>query len=371
MQWMLLGLFLLASAAVGAEGRFLQATGWGGGKPEEIVPQAADVGFDEIIVWNHDPEYLGRLVAVGQKHRIGIYSSIHLGDLAGWAKRCPGVKPPLQELNAEERAALERIRADKTKGKSGYQYGGEPVKGLEVLETPLLCLHDPRVRPFFEEQITDLLRTAGLRGIAMDFFGYQNYRCCRCPTSMEAFEAWHNRHPDLPRDKALDQFSLETLVDFVNVLSRYARSARADAKVACHVYPVFLPEPLYGNRLDVDFCGQTAAWYFEPFWSYEKIRAYTRVICGEEKKHYARPEGVAMIGVYTQPQRYPVKSPERLTKELQAILDGQGDRLQVCSLNDVLKDPATRRVFRRLLRRSDSAGGAATETAEAGRSGNR
>jgi len=188
---------------------------------------------------------------------------------------------------------------------------------------------------------------------------------------MEAFEAWHKRHPDLPRDKALDQFSLETLVDFVNVLSRYARSARADAKVACHVYPVFLPEPLYGNRLDLDLCGQTAAWYFEPFWSYEKIRAYTRVICAEEKKYYARPEGVAMIGVYTQPQRYPVKSPERLTKELEAILDGQGDRLQVCSLNDVLKDPATRQVFRRMLRGSDSAGGAATRTAEAGRSGNR
>lgn len=121
-------------------------------------------------------------------------------------------------------------------------------------------------------------------------------------------------------------------------------------------YPVFLPEPLYGNRLDVDFCGQTAAWFFEPFWSYEKIRAHTQVICGEEKKYFSRPEGVAMIGVYTRPALYPVKSPERLAKELQAILDGQGDRVQVCSLNDVLKDPATREVFRRLFRRGEAAG---------------
>jgi hypothetical protein len=173
---------------------------------------------------------------------------------------------------------------------------------------------------------------------------------------MQTFEAWNRRHPDLAPDKAMERFSLETLVEFVNGLARYARSVRAEAKVTCHVYPVFLPEPLYGNRLDVDFCGQTAAWYFEPLWSYEKIRAYTRVICGEEKKYFARPEGVAMIGVYNRPELYSVKSPERLAGELQAILDGGGDRVQVCSLNDVLKDPATREVFRRMFRQSNSLG---------------
>lgn len=347
----LLGLFLLLGGAVfGAEGPFVQLTGWGGGKPEEIIPQAADVGFDEIIVWNHDPQYLERLVEVGKRYKIGAYSCIHLGDLKQWQKRCPAVSPPLQEMNAEERAAWERIRSDKTKGKSGYQYGGEPVHGLEVLEASLLCFHHPAVRDFFEGQIRDLLRIPGLRGIAMDYFGYQNYRCCRCATSLKAFENWHKAHAELSREAASDRFSLETLVDFVNGLARYARSVRPDAKVTCHIYPVFLPEPLYGNRLDVDFCGQTAAWYFEPFWSSEKIRSYTSVICGEEKKHFPRAEGVAMIGVYTQPARFPMKSPDRLAQELQAILDGHGDRVQVCSLNDVLRDPGTRDVFRRMFR---------------------
>ena len=358
-RWVLVGvILLLGNTALGAQGRFVQLTGWGGGKPEEIVPQAAEVGFNEIIVGNHDPQYLGQIISLGQKHRIGIYSTIQLGDLKDWKKRSPDVAPPCQEMNVEEIAALERIRADKTKGKSGYQYGGEPVHGLDVLQTSLLCFHNPEVRVFFEEQIRDLLQVPGLRGIAMDFFGYQNYRCCRCPASMKAFEAWHQQHPDLPRDKALDRFSLQTLVDFVNTLARYARSVRSDAKVTCHVYPVFLPEPLYGNRLDVDYCGQTAAWYFEPLWSFEKVRDYTRVICGEEKKYFSRPEGVAMIGVYTRPELFPLKSPERLTMELQAILDGGGDRVQVCSLNDVLKDPPTREVFRRMFRRGNSADGA-------------
>lgn len=346
---------LVDDSLFGAEGQFVQLTGWGGGKPEEVVPQAAAVGFHEIIVWNHDPQYLNRLVAMGQQHGIGIYSSIHLGDLADWKRRRPKVGPPLQQMNDLERAALDRIRADQTKGKSGYQYGGEPVQEIEVLEASLLCFHHPEVRSFFHEQIDDLLKTPGLRGIAMDYFGYQNYRCCRCPASIQAFEAWRQRCPGLPQDTALVRFSLETLVELVNELARYVRSIRADAKVACHVYPTFLPEPLYGNRLDVDFCGQTAAWYFEPFWTFEKIKSYTRVICGQEKKYLARPEGAAMIGVYTRPALYPVKSPERLAMELQAILAGQGDRVQVCSLNDVLRDPAARQVFQRLFRRKADA----------------
>jgi hypothetical protein len=66
-----------------------------------------------------------------------------------------------------------------------------------------------------------------------------------------------------------------------------------------------------------------------------------------------------MIGVYTRPALYPVKSPERLTAELRAIFDGGGDRVQVCSLNDVLSDAATRDVFRRMFR-EDSAGAGAS-----------
>ncbi|MCX6901217.1 MAG: hypothetical protein NT105_21280 [Verrucomicrobia bacterium] len=344
------GAILLTLAAARAESGFVQLTGWGGGKPEEIVPQAAEVGFNEIIVWNHDTNYLRRLVEVGGKHGIGVYSCVFLGDLKDWQKRRPGIAPPMQEMNKEEDAALERIEADKTKGKSRYQYGGEPVQPIEVLTSPMLCFHAPEVMSFFEEQIRDILAVPDIRGVAFDYFGYRNYRCCRCARSMAAFEAWHRQRPTLSREKALEQFSLETLVEFTNTLARYARSIRPGAKVQCHVYPVFLPEPLYGNRLDVDYCGQTAAWYFEPLWSLRKICNYARVIFGQEKKHFGRAEGVALVGVYNRPEHYPVKGPERLAQELQAILDGGGDRVQVCSLNDVLKDQPTREVFKRFFK---------------------
>ncbi|MCX6909055.1 MAG: hypothetical protein NTY01_13575 [Verrucomicrobia bacterium] len=48
---------------------------------------------------------------------------------------------------------------------------------------------------------------------------------------------------------------------------------------------------------------------------------------------------------------YPVKGPERLAQELQAILDDGGDRVQVCSLNDVLKDQSTREMFKRFFKK--------------------
>jgi len=349
---------LLAGRAPAGEGPFVQLTGWGGGKPEEVVPQAAEVGFDEIIVTRHDAGYLRQMIELGRRHQVGIYSCVHLSDLADWKRRRPDLPPPLQQISPEEEAARQRIEADKSPGKSNYQYGGEPFRKLEVLQSPLLCFHHPQVRPFFEEQIRELLQVDGLRGVALDFFGYQNYRCCRCATSQAAWAAWRKEHPALPADRALDAFSLESLVEFINALAGYARGVRGATLVTCHVYPVFLPEPLYGNRLDVDYCGQTAAWFFEPFWSVEKIRRYTQIIASEEKRHFARAEGVAMIGFYAQPQLYPVKSAQRLEDELHAILAGGGDRVQVCSLNAVLNDPGAREVFKRYFGRG-RAGGAA------------
>ena len=206
----------LALRSARADGGFIQLTGWGGGKPEEVVPQAAEVGFNEIIVWNQDEAYLTRLVEVAKPRDIGIYCCIHLADVKDWKKRRPDVPPPLQEMNDEENAALALIEADKSKGKSNYQYGGEPFQTLEVLTSPMLCFHVPGVVAFFKEQIKDILAVPGIKGVAFDYFGYRNYRCCRCKASQAVFEAWHRQHPNLPADKALEQFSLDTLVDFTN-----------------------------------------------------------------------------------------------------------------------------------------------------------
>ena len=71
------------------------------------------------------------------------------------------------------------------------------------------------------------------------------------------------------------------------------------------------------------------------------------MIAGDAKRYWPNAEGGALIGVYVRPGQYPVKGPERIERELRAILDGGVRCLQVCSLNDVLNDPGTREVFRK------------------------
>ena len=342
--------FLGFPAVVFGQKQFSLLTGWGGGKPEEICPKAAEIGFKEIIVWNREPEYLRRLVAVAGQYGIGVYASVHLSDTKAWKKRFPDAPPPMQVMSPEEEAAAKRIEADTRPGKGQYQFGGEPVNKMEVLTAEMFCFHRPEVVAFLKEEIRDALAVEGLKGIAFDYFGYRNYRCCRCEHSMNMFEAFWKKNPQLPREAALNKFSLDTLVDFNNDLAAFARSVKPGMKVATHVYPVFLPEPLYGNRLDVDLCGQTAAWYFDPFWSNEKIGHYAQVIAGEAKEYHARSEGVALIGIHTDAKRMgPVKTPERIAGELQAILDGGCDKVQVCSMNSVLNDEKIAAVFRRFF----------------------
>ncbi|MDD5521187.1 MAG: hypothetical protein PHI84_10250 [Kiritimatiellae bacterium] len=339
------------SESTGAERRIL--TGWGGGNAGDVVSRAAEVGFKELVVHHDNATNFTHFIELGKQYGIGIYAWLYLGDIPAWKKAYPNTTPPLQMMNDNEEEALKRIKADKTPGKSGYQFGGEPVNEVEVLETPLLCFHDPRVIEVFKKQIDEMLAFPGVKGVAFDYIGYQNYRCCRCPISQMQLETYQKQHPELSRETVLERFSFETLVDFNNCLSRYARAVKSDAKVITHVYPVYLPEPLYGNHLDLDVCGQTAAWFFAPFWSVEKIKAYSSIIAREAKRYHARQNGAALIGYYNAPDKYRVKSKERLVAELKAILDGGCLRVHVCSFNDVLKTTDAAEVFCNFFGKSD------------------
>lgn len=334
-----------AMAQTDGAGQPAVLTGWGGGKADDVVPRAARIGFSELVVHHDDAANFRQFIDLGRRHGIDVYAWLYLGDLPAWRKLYPQDPPPLQVMTPEEDLALERFLADKTPGKSGYQFGGEPVHDLEVLITPLLCFHDPRVMEVFSRQIDEMLAFSGVRGVAFDYIGYRNYRCCHCPTSQRELAAYRSRHPDLDAATALTRFSLESLVDFSNRLSGHVRQAKPEARVITHVYPVFLAEPLYGNRLDVDVCGQTAAWYFEPYWSIAKITSYSRVICGDAKRYHPRAEGAGLIGY----GKYPVKPPDRVAAELQAILDGGCRRVHVCSLNDVIRNPEAAEVFARFF----------------------
>ena len=141
------------------------------------------------------------------------------------------------------------------------------------------------------------------------------------------------------------QFSLDSLVAFNNDLSAFVRKAKPGAKLATHVYPTFLPEPLYGNRLDVDYCCQTVAWFFQPYWTKERITRYTQVVVGEQAKYFPNAQGIPFIGVYTG-RPYCDKSPERFAEELETAWATTASRaFSTCSFDEFVKHPELRAAF--------------------------
>ena len=257
---------------------------------------------------------------------------------------------PQQEMNAEECAFRDKIRADKTREKGGYQLGGEPYLPLEVLDQSMACFHYEAVRNEMKKNIRDVVMVDGIAGVAFDYFGYCNYRCCRCPHSMELARAYRAKHPELTEAQALNAFSLESLVDFNNEMADYARSIKAGTRIVNHVYPTFLPDIYYGNRLKLDECCQTAAWFFEPYWSKERMEEHVRIIFGDEKKYWPSAEGAALVGLGAiEKSSYVPKPAERFEFELKTLLNAGADRIQICSFSDVLRSPPHVAVLKKIF----------------------
>ena len=98
--------------------------------------------------------------------------------------------------------------------------------------------------------------------------------------------------------------------------------------------------PLYGNRLDVDYCCQTVAWFFKPYWPPEKIEKYTRYVIENEKKYFPGARGVPFIGLYQNPQGH-FKSDEEFFNELEVMKKASSARrdLSICSFAPFARNP--------------------------------
>lgn len=345
--WSVLAIMLLTGGALNAETRTL--TGWGIDEKnlETFLPQARAVGFEALITGNNNPQALTRLVTAAQRHQIRINSCLSpMGGLVNlWKKQYPQQSVPWQVMSAEEEAALRFISAGNNRYLIPYQFGGEPVLAHEVLIYPIICLSSPEAQKLFEPVIDGLATVPGLAGVSFDGFGYQNYHRCYCDRCTGLLAAYQQAHPDLPPAEAANTFFRDLLVDYINTLADYVRSRRPDFKTSIHLWPVFAPQPLYGNRLKVDECGQTAAWY--TLWPVEKIADYSRRIVGEAKKYHPRQEGVGMIGYYDRPGQFPVKDAARIDLEIKTMLANGCRHLQVCSTLDVVKNQAIAEVFRK------------------------
>jgi hypothetical protein len=306
--------------------------------PQALIDTAAKLGFSSLIIHAGDDfAYLEDLCRRAREVNIDVYYWHHI---IGTEKN----KDWWQVVSPEEAEKAKRIKEDKEPGKHGYQYGGEPVNDqTDVFEGELLCFHRPEVVDDCGKKLETVLeKCPGLAGIAFDYYGYKNYHCCHCPVSEKMFEEYFAKFPEgkLARGKALEQFSLDTLVDFNNRLAERCRKFKPGIKIATHVYPTFLGNPVYGNRLDVDYCMQTVAWFFEPFWDLAKVEKYTRDTVQGAKRYFARPQGIPFVGIFMDSKDPRMDKPiERFREELKTIRKTGSQSFGICPFNIFIKHP--------------------------------
>lgn len=112
--------------------------------------------------------------------------------------------------------------------------------------------------------------------------------------------------------------------------------------MAGNLFPAFLPEPLYGNRLNIDISGETCAWYM--IWDTKKVEDYaSRIVAGQHKYHLTT-QCVPFIAVSTTTD-FDEKSSEVIERELQAILKSGTDSLMIHEFSSLLKRPEIMAAF--------------------------
>ena len=343
-----IAIMLATSAGVGGDDDPLTLVGWGIDMQnlETFMAQAEAVGFDALITGPNTPERLARAAEVGAEHNIEVFA--YIGPMGhaqrAWNATYPDRPVPWQVLTEGEEAALSFIEAGDNRYIIPYQFGGEPVMTNEVLTSRIVCLADDDARELLKGLIDEIAAVPGLAGVGFDGFGYQNYHRCYCGRCEELLAEHIEAHPGMDEDEATVAFFRDMLVEYTNDLADHARSVRSDIETTIHIWPVFAPEPLYGNRLDVDYCGQTAAWYMH--WPEEKIAEYSRIIVEDAQKYHERQQGVGMIGYYDRPGQFPVKDAERVDMELRTMIENGCRRIQVCSSIHVINNDEIAEVFR-------------------------
>ena len=186
---------------VSAAGPAVWRCGWTSmAKPAETIDCAREIGFNALVF--HGPiERMKQWSAMTKAAGIESYywfSPIIHGDDADLA-------PFAQVMSGEDEAAHRKLQADKDPKKGGYQFGGEPLPARRdprssdhdvLLDVRLLCFHRPESIAWCKRQISEmLLACPDLTGVGLDFFGYQNYRCCLCLHSRQLLDAYRRRHP--------------------------------------------------------------------------------------------------------------------------------------------------------------------------------
>ncbi|MEI6846014.1 MAG: hypothetical protein WCK36_03090, partial [Candidatus Firestonebacteria bacterium] len=227
------------------------------------------------------------------------------------------------------------------------QVGGEPLDPDTVDANDFICFNREDVLVAAKEKVRALAAETRSEGISFDWFGYKNYYACFCDVCVEKEALYLKAHPELTAPEARSKFSEEAMLNFLNAVIAEGKKARPGLKFACHVYPYFKPNPLFGNKLNMEYPQQTVSWFFLPHWDLAKVRAHTKIVVQDAKKYFKAGIGIPFFGIYADSNK---KSAARIAEEFKILKEEGAEGVAVASFGDILKDPEMIKVFEKELK---------------------
>ena len=221
-----------------------------------------------------------------------------------------------------------------------HRYGGEPVTKIDTLNNQsIACFTSDEGLVLTRKKLDKLMKDApsGAAGMFLDYLGYMNHQGCCCEKCLSKYRKYlsDRKLKDTPENRTV--FYREKLVEYYNAVIDYIKGKHPDYKIAVHVYPDFRNDPLYGNRIKADYCGQTVSWYFK--FDEAKIRRYTKYVLEHARDHHPFAEGIPFIGLSTDKSNsLCFKTPEEVDHDLRTILSAGGRTVMVCNGRSIIED---------------------------------
>lgn len=242
-------------------------------------------------------DQLGELIRAARAKNIQVYAwTINLRAMdQQYIKQYPELAQKIQPWE-EQSIKMPRVTPDRVNAHSGDWLC--PDRGLDPEEARYL---------------TELFSKYDLDGIGLDYLGYCNYYACFCDYSRAERLKFAEAHPEMDAREVLTHYSESRLVEWTRQTRELLLKIKPALKLAIHIYPDFDLNPLYPAKLHVDYCGQTVAWFYKPFWSYGKILDLCVAYQGESGKHFGLNRFVPFVGAYGGDK---LKTPERLRREI-------------------------------------------------------
>lgn len=292
---------------------------WDWGLPREtetderaIVEFAAELGFDTLVVRDPSPVMAER----GRELDVDIVAIVSPGAPEEFTDDHPDCVQSLHPVEAEMAEAL----ADAPSSFQRMAHRWYPL----VHTGDWVCFeHEASVR-HIEKQVTAALDTAD--GVAFDAFGFRNHYACFCDACEQRREQ-AGSETDAHDWDVLGEVSEAQLLETTARLYEHATAEDPDATVMNHIWPPFNPNPDYGDRLELEYCTQTIAWFYRPNWSLDRVEFEA---ARRARRETAANSFVPFVGMLDEP--FLRRPADRLREELEIALEYGDDSLVLCTL---------------------------------------